>query len=122
MEHLLCQKKQPFFMENFLVGEKFLWSSKIFGWKTVLILANFDDCGKAPWLRKVFFTVENFLDCGKFIFLTAEKILGLKILKTSASVKTIKTYLLILKQKLILLAFFAVNEINIIFTERSKHK
>ena len=58
------------------------------------------DCGKVPWIK------ENLFDCGKLNFLKAEKIIGLMILKTNASVETIKTYLLSLEQKLSSLAFF----------------
>ena len=36
---------------------------------------------------------------GKFTFLTAEKIIGLIILKASANVETIKAYILSLEQK-----------------------
>ena len=45
-------------------------------------------------------TLENALDRGKFTFLAAEKIIGLIILKTNASVETIKTCFLNIKQKL----------------------
>ena len=65
---------------------------------------------------------ENFLDCGQFTFFTAEKIIGLIILKRNASVETIKTYALNLEQKLSLLAFSAVDKINIIFSQKLKFK
>ena len=54
--------------------------------------------------------------------MTAEKIIGLKILKTNASVESINTYLLSLEQKRSLLAYFEVDKINIIFSQRHKHK
>ena len=65
---------------------------------------------------------ENFLDCGQFTLLTAEKIIGLIILKRNASVETMKTYALNLGQKLSLLAFSAVDKINIIFSRKLKFK
>ena len=65
---------------------------------------------------------ENLLDCGKCTFLTAGKIIGLIILETNDSVETIKTYLLSLEQKLSLLEFFAVDKVNIIFTQKLKLK
>ena len=55
-------------------------------------------------------------------FLTAEKIVGLVILKTIASVEIVKRNILSLKQKLSSLTFFAVDIINIIFSRRLKHK
>ena len=50
---------------------------------------------------------ERFLNYGKLTFLTAEKIIGLiNLRKKNASVKTIKTYLLSLEQRLSSRAFF----------------
>ena len=72
--------------------------------------------------------VENFLDqekfnfCGKLTFLTAEKIIGLIILKTNANVKTIETYILSLEQNISPLAFSAIDKMNIIVSRRLKHK
>ena len=43
------------------------------------------DCGKLPWEKKIFSITEQ------LTFLTAEKIIGLKILETNACVETIKT-------------------------------
>ena len=63
-------------------------------------------------------TVENFLDCGKLTFLSAEKIIGLIILKTNTNVETIKTYILNLEQNVILLVFFIIDKINIISSIR----
>ena len=91
-------------LQNFFDKEKKLW-------KTSLLVGNFLDqinvfCEKFPWLWKSYLTKENFLDCGKLTFLTAEKIVGLIILKRNASVETTKTYILSLEQKLSSLAFF----------------
>ena len=72
--------------------------------------------------------MENFLDqekfpfCGKLTFLTAEKIIGLIILKANANIKTIETYILTLEQNISPLAFSAIDKINIIFSRRLKHK
>ena len=63
-------------------------------------------------------TVEYFLDCGKLTFLSAEKIIGLIILKTNTNVETIKTYILNLEQNVILLVFFIIDKINIISSIR----
>ena len=49
--------------------------------------------------------MEKFLDCGKFTFLTAEKIIGLVILEANVNVETIKAYILNLEQKIIHLSF-----------------
>ena len=49
-------------------------------------------------------------------FLTAEKIIGLIILKTNADVEAIKIFFLSLEQKLKSLAFFAVDKIDIILS------
>ena len=51
------------------------------------------DCGKVPWLSKSSLIVEIFIDCGILTFLTAEKLIGLIILKPL-------TLILILKQKI----------------------
>ena len=67
-------------------------------------------------------TVQKFLDCVKLTFLTAQKIISVIILKTNANVKTIKTYILNLEQKLSSHFFFMVDKINIIFSRRLKHK
>ena len=48
--------------------------------------------------------------------------MDLIILKRNASVETIKTYLLNLEQKRSLLVYFAVDETDIIFSQRGKHK
>ena len=82
-------------------------------------MESFLECGKFPLLWKIslsvekfldrgknFLTVENFLVQEKLTFLTAEKIIGLIILKTNTSVENINTYLLSLEQKLKSLAFF----------------
>ena len=50
--------------------------------------------------------------------MTAEKI----IFKANAIVKTVKTYILNLEQKLSSFAFFAVDKISIIFSRILKHK
>ena len=62
--------------------------------------------------------MEKFLDCGKFTFLNAEKIIDLMILKTNANVETIKTSILNVEEKLSLLAFFAVDKISILFSRK----
>ena len=62
--------------------------------------------------------MEKFLDCGKFTFLNAKKIIDLMILKTNANVETIKTSILNVEEKLSLLAFFAVDKISILFSRR----
>ena len=49
--------------------------------------------------------MENFFDCGKLTFLTAEKIIGLVILEANVNVETIKAYILNLEQKIIHLSF-----------------
>ena len=67
-------------------------------------------------------TVQKFLDYVKLTFLTAQKIISVIILKTNANVKTIKTYILNLEQKLSSHFFFMVDKINIIFSRRLKHK
>ena len=60
--------------------------------------------------------MENFFVQEKLTFLTAEKTIGLIILKTNTSVENIKTYLLSLEQKLKSLAFFEVDKVNIMFS------
>ena len=110
-------RKTSLFEENFLDCRRISWSRKIF-----LTVQKFLYQGKFPWLWKNSLIKENFLDCGKLIFLIAEKIMGLIILKTNASVETIKTYILSLDQKPSLLAFFVVDKMNIIFSRRFKHK
>ena len=62
--------------------------------------------------------MEKFLDCGKFAFLNAEKMIDLIILKTNANVETIKTSILNVEEKHSLLAFFAVDKISILFSRR----
>ena len=108
------------FAENVLDCGKIPWLRKIF-----LTVKNFIDYGKFPWMLKISFTIENFFVCRKVLdwgkkfltvenflvqekltFLTAEKIIGLIILKTNTSVENINTYLLSLEQKLKSLAFF----------------
>ena len=132
-QNFLCCKlfylwKMSLIMDKFSFSEKFLDYGKL------------PFCGKFPCLLKTYLIKEkslfakNVLDQGKIFvcekrlwsrknlylhkksFLTAEKIISLIILKTNASVETIKTYFLSLKQKLNSLAFFAVDKINIIFT------
>ena len=56
-------------------------------------------------VEKKFLTVENFLDCGKVTFLTAEKIIGLIISKVNINVEIIKTYIMNVEQKLSVFAF-----------------
>ena len=130
--------------KNFTVKKSMCVENFLY-WKTVLIVENFFCeenflvCGKAPWLwkrsRKIFLTVENFLRCGNYpwsrkISLIKENLLSwlqknimdLIILKRNASVETIKTYLLNLEQKRSLLVYFAVDETDIIFSQRGKHK
>ena len=80
--------KFPLTVENFLVCKQFLWLKK-----NSLINENFLDCGIILLFKK------SFLDCGKRTFLTSKEILSLIILKTNASVETIKTYILSLGQK-----------------------
>ena len=72
--------------------------------------------------RKISLIVENFLDCGKLTFLTAEKVIGVIILKTNANVETIKTYILNIEQKLSSVAFFVADKVSTIFLRRLKHK
>ena len=74
-----------------------------------MIAEKFLDCG-------------NFFDCGKVTFLTAEKIIGLIILKANRNIEIIKTYILNLQQKLSSVTFFVVDKINIIFSRKFKHK
>ena len=59
---------------------------------------------------------ENFIDCEKRAFLTAEKIIDLTILKVNSSAETIKTCILSLEQKFSLLAFSGVDKINTILS------
>ena len=68
------------------------------------------------FLEKSSLSVENFSDCEKLTFLTAEKIIDLKILKTNANIEIMKRYSLNLEQKLSSLVIFAVDKINIIFS------
>ena len=53
------------------------------------------DSRKVPWLWESFLVLKKLLDCGKidqrkFTILPTEKIIGLKFLKTNASVEIIK--------------------------------
>ena len=97
-------------------------------------MESFLECGKFPLLWKISLSVEKLLDQGKIFwlwktslfqekltFLTAEKTIGLIILKTNTSVENIKTYLLSLEQKLKSLAFFEVDKANIMLSWRIKH-
>ena len=129
MEKLLDYGKISIIVENF--HWKFLWLPEnsddcgkvIWLWKISMTVEKFFDQGKFPWLWTSSLIKENFLDSRKFTFLTAEKIIGLIILKANASVETIKTYLLSLEQKLSSIAFFFLEDkINIIFSWRLKHK
>ena len=70
---------------------------------------------------------ENFLDygrvpCTKIYFLDCRKNNRSNNFEKNASVEIMKTYVLSLEQRLIPLAFFAVDKINIIFSQRLKHK
>ena len=70
--------------------------------KSFLTVGKFSYCGKVLGLWKISRTVESLqgqIYTGKFTFLTAEKIIGLIILKASANVETIKAYILSLEQK-----------------------
>ena len=55
-------------------------------------MENFLEKRKFPLLQKTSLIAENFLDQGGLTFLTAEKIIDLKILETNACVETIKTF------------------------------
>ena len=70
-------------LKIFVCG-KLRWSSKNF------FAENFLVCGKFPWLWKGSWTVENFLDGVKITFLTAEKIIGLIILKKMLLLKPLR--------------------------------
>ena len=106
-------------VESFIVCGKFYWSSKLFCRKC--------DCRKVSRLWKSSLTVEKFLeksslyveklcDCEKLTFLTAEKIIDLKILKANANIEIMKRYSLNLEQKLSSLVTFVVDKISIIFS------
>ena len=127
VENFLDQRKDFYLWKNSLFVENFFDQRKKKLWKTSLFVENFLDqvkCfgGKFPWLWKNSSIKKNSLDCGKLTFFTAEKIIGLIILKTNSTVKTIKTYILSLEQKLSPLASFTAGKINIIFSRRLKHK
>ena len=137
VENFLDCRRFSWLWKSSLIKKQFLDHRKVpWLWKTSLIheisltVENFLDCEKLP---KIFLTVEsylikeNFLECRKFLwsrknlcllknFLTAEKIIGLIILKTNADVEAIKIFFLSLEQKLKSLAFFAVDKIDIILS------
>ena len=58
----------------------------------------------------------------KTYFFDYTKIIDLKILEANANVKTIKTYILNLGQKLSSLTVFVVDKINIMLIKRLQHK
>ena len=115
-------KERFLFAENLFIYRKFIWSTKILLQEAFLFVENFDDCEKFPYCRKVLLLwlkllkLLKFLGCRKFPelwkaykykFITEnllswlqKKIIRLIVLKTSASVETIKAYILRLKQKL----------------------
>ena len=126
-----CLQKTFLFMENLFDQLKFFCRKHSCLCKISTIVKNFltvrklSYCGKVPGLWKISKTLEILqgrIYQGKFTFLTAKKRIGLIILKSNASVKTIKTYILSLEQKLSLLTLFAVDKINIIFSRSLKHK
>lgn len=104
-----CFQKTFLFIENLIDQLKFFCRKLSCLWKT-------STTGRFPELWKVYkdkFIKENLLSW------LQKKIIGLIVLKTSASVETIKAYILSLKQKL---AFFVLKKINIIISRRFKHK
>ena len=124
----LCLGKSFLIKERILLAEiifiyrKFIRSTKILLQEAFLFVENFDDYEKFPYCRKVLLPwlkllkLLKFLGCWKFPelwkvykdkFITEnllswlqKKIIVLLVLKTSASVETIKAYILRLKQKL----------------------
>ena len=70
---------------------------------------------------KGFLNVKKFFDCENLLF-DYTKIIDLKILEANANVKTIKTYILNLGQKLSSLTVFVVDKINIMLIKRLQHK
>ena len=93
-ENFLDCGKFPQLCKNYLIAETFLdCESVIWLWKSSLVLEKFLDSGKVPWLWKSSLIVEILIDCGILTFLTAEKFIGLIILKLIARI-------LILMQKL----------------------
>ena len=84
-----CLQKTFLFVEN-LLDQVFFFFLR----KTFLFLEKFLDCEEVIPLWESSLTEEKFLDQRKFTFLTAEKIIGLLILKAIASTETIKTYIL----------------------------
>ena len=103
-------------------------------WNNSLNVEKFLEFGKFSWLWKSFLNVEKFLKCGKVswmwksslivktYFFDYTKIIDLKILEANANVKTIKTYILNLGQKLSSLTVFVVDKINIMLIKRLQHK
>ena len=123
----LC--KSSLNVKNSLNVEKFIECGKFPSmWKSSLSLENFHDCGKASWMWK------SSPKCGKVswmwksslivktYFFDYTKIIDLKILEANANVKTIKTYILNLGQKLSSLTVFVVDKINIMLIKRLQHK
>ena len=66
--------------------------------------------------------MEEFFDCEKLNFFTAEKTVSLMTLKANANAETIKKYILNLEQKVSSLTFLGVGKINIMCIKRPNHK